>query len=268
MNRLIFQGAVGLALTVAGPAFAADLSPMPVKASFVERFTWTSCYLGAHLRRSWAKDNVTDPILLVQDNPAFGGPGFTTAGPTTIGVNQSGAMIGGQIGCDYQFPSNFVLGVEGAVSGSTMKGSRLVALPDSPPDTALINVKTDFMPTLTARAGYAFDHWLFYAKGGVAWASNKYSVVGTINGAAAVGSAPGTTFDFEGLSVRTGWTVGAGVEWAFAEDWSARLEYDYYDFGTHTATMNDVVNGPGPLSFKTTMQMVKLGVNFHVWGWQ
>ena len=58
------------------------------------------------------------------------------------------------------------------------------------------------------------------------------------------------------------------LRWAFADDWSARLEYDYYDFGTHTATMNDVVNGPGPLSFRTTMQMVKLGVNFHVWGWQ
>jgi outer membrane immunogenic protein len=265
MNRLIFLAAAGLAWTVAGSAFAADLPPMmPVKATFVERFTWTSCYLGAHLGGSWAKENVTDPVLLVQDNAGLGGPGFTTGGPTTVGVNQSGAMIGAQIGCDYQFPSNFVLGVEGAVSGSTMKGSRLIALPDSPPDTALINVKTDFMPTLTARVGYAADHWLFYAKGGVAWASNKYSVVGTFNGGAGLG----LPFDFEGLSVRTGWTVGTGVEWAFAEDWSARLEYDYYDFGTHTATMNDVVNGPGPLSFRTTMQMVKLGVNFHVWGWQ
>ena len=265
MNKLIFLGATGLASIVAGPAFTADLPPeMPVKASFVQRFTWTSCYLGAHLGGAWAKEDVTDPVLLVQDNAGLGGPGFTTGGPTTIGVNQSGAMIGGQIGCDYQFPSSLVLGVEGAVSGSTMKGSRLVALPDSPPDTALVSVKTDFMPTLTARLGYAVDHWLFYGKGGVAWASNKYSVVGTFNGGAGLG----LPFDFEGLSVRTGWTAGAGVEWAFADDWSARLEYDYYDFGTHTATMNDVVNGPGPLSFRTTMQMVKLGVNFHVWGWQ
>ena len=265
MNKLIFLGAAGLALTVAGSACAADLPPeMPLKASFVQRFTWTSCYLGAHLGGGWAKENVTDPVLLVQDNAGLGGPGFTTGGPTTVGVNQSGAVIGGQIGCDYQFPSNLVIGVEGAVSGSTMKGSRPVALPDSPPDTALIRVKTDFMPTLTARIGYAADNWLFYAKGGVAWSSNKYSVVGTFNGGAGLG----LPFDFEGLSVRTGWTAGGGVEWAFAEDWSARLEYDYYDFGTHTATMNDVVNGPGPLSFKTTMQMVKLGVNFHVWGWQ
>jgi outer membrane immunogenic protein len=148
-----------------------------------------------------------------------------------------------------------------------LKGERLIGLPDSPPDTALITLKTEFIPTLTGRIGYAFDYWLFYAKGGVAWASSKYSVTGAFSGAGAI--APAIPFDFEGLSMRTGWTAGAGVEWAFAPDWSARLEYDYYDFGTHTATMNDVNNGPGPLSFRTTMQIVKLGVNFHVWGgWQ
>jgi outer membrane immunogenic protein len=264
MNKLIFLGAAGLALMVAGPAFAADLPQMPVKATFAQRFTWTGCYLGAHVGGAWMRNDVTDPVLLVQDNVNLGGPGFTTGGPTTVGVNESGAVVGGQIGCDYQFPSNFVLGVEGAASGGTMKGSTVVALPNSPPDTAVVHVKTDFVPTLTGRAGYAVDHWLFYAKGGVAWASSKYSVTGTFNGGAGLG----LPFDFEGLSLRTGWTAGGGVEWAFADDWSARLEYDYYDFGSHTATMSDVVNGPGPLSFKTTMQTVKLGVNFHVWGWQ
>ena len=74
MNKLIFLGSAGLALTITGPVFAADLPPMPVKASFVERFTWTSCYLGAHLGGAWAKENVTDPVLLVQDSAGLGGP--------------------------------------------------------------------------------------------------------------------------------------------------------------------------------------------------
>jgi outer membrane immunogenic protein len=267
MNKLVSLGAVGLALSVAGSAFAADLPPqMPMKATFVERFTWTSCYLGGHVGGASARNDVTDPVLLVQDSAGLGGPGFTTGGPTTIQVDQSGATIGGQIGCDHQFASNLVLGIEGAVSGSTMKGSRVVTLPDSPPDTALVTVKTDFMPTLTGRVGYAVDRLLLYGKGGVAFASNKYSVTGNFGGAGLF--VPAAPFDFEGLSVRTGWTVGAGVEWAFADDWSAKLEYDYYDFGNHTATLNDTVNGAGFLSFKQTMQMVKLGVNFHVWGWQ
>jgi outer membrane immunogenic protein len=267
MNKQNFLGAAALALIIAGPAFAADLPPqMPVKASFAQRFTWTSCYLGGHVGGGWMTNTVTDPVLLVQDSAGLGGLGFTTGNPVPVGINRSGAIVGGQIGCDYQFPSNFVLGVEGSASGSTMKGARVLALRDSAPDTELVTVKTDFIPTLTGRVGYAADHWLFYAKGGVAWASSKYSVAGTVNGAAS--PAPPTVFDFEGLSLRTGWTAGTGVEWAFADDWSARLEYDYYDFGTHTATMNDVNNGAGFLSFKTTMQTVKLGVNFHVWGWQ
>jgi len=267
MSKFSLVGIAGLALVSAVPAIAADFPvEMPVKATFAQRFTWTSCYIGMHAGGAWMNNTVTDPVLLVQDNVNLGGPGFTTVGPTAVGIKENGAVVGGQLGCDYQFPSNVVLGVEGAASGATLKGSRLLALPDSPPDTALLTIKTDFIPALTGRVGYAADVWLFYVKGGVAWASSKYSLTGTFGGAGAI--VPGIPFDFEGQSFRTGWTAGAGVEWAFAQDWSVRLEYDYYDFGTHTATMNDVNNGSGPLTFKTTLQTVKLGVNFHVWGWQ
>ncbi len=263
MRKLLLANAAALAMIASGSALAADM-PLKAEAPFAARFTWTGCYLGGHVGGAWARNDVTDPVRLVQDSAGLGGPGFTNVGPTTVSVDESGAVIGAQIGCDYQFASNLVVGIEGAASGSTLKGSRVVALPNSPPDTALVRVKTDFLPTLTARVGYAFDQWLFYAKGGAAWAANKYGVTGSFGFAGA--TVPGIPFDFEGLSERTGWTVGAGVEWAFAHDWSARLEYDYYDFGTHTSTMNDVVNGAGFLSFRQTMQMVKLGVNFHVWG--
>jgi outer membrane immunogenic protein len=262
MNKLFLLGVAGLALTAAAPALAADLpTQMPVKATFQQRFTWTGCYLGVHAGGAWAQTSGTDPVLLVQDNPVLGIPG--TAGTTTANVNQSGAVIGGQIGCDYQFSPNFVVGIEGGASGSTLKGSRIVGLPlGDPGDTALVKVTTDFIPTLTARVGYAVDHVLLYAKGGAAWAYNKYGVIGTF---------AGTPFDAEGLSIKTGWTVGAGVEWAFADDWSARLEYDYYDFGNQPVTMNNADPNntfTGPMSFKQTAQMVKLGVNFRVPGWQ
>jgi outer membrane immunogenic protein len=267
MSKISLGGLAGLALLAAAPALAADLPPqMPVKAGFVQRFTWTSCYIGMHGGGAWMSNSVTDPVLLVQDNVNLGGPGFTTVGPTTVSASQDGAVVGGQLGCDYQTPSNFVVGIEGAASGATLKGSRLISLPDSPPDTELLTLKTDFITSVTGRVGYAFDHFLFYGKGGGAWANSKYSLTGNFGAAGAI--APPIPFDFEGLSARFGWTVGAGVEWAFAEDWSARLEYDYYDFGTHTATMNDIVNGFGPLSFKTTLQTVKLGVNFHVRTWE
>jgi outer membrane immunogenic protein len=261
MKKLSLLGVAGFALTASAPALAADLPPqMPVKATFQQRFTWTGCYMGVHAGGAWMQTSGTDPVLLVQDNDVFGVPG-STVGTTTANLNQSGAVIGGQIGCDYQFSPNFVVGIEGGASGSTLKGSRIVGLPlGDPGDTALVKVTTDFIPTLTARVGYAADHWLFYAKGGAAWAYNKYGVIGTFQG---------TAFDAEGLSIKTGWTVGAGVEWAFAEDWSARLEYDYYDFGNQTVTMFDAASTfTGPMSYRQTSQMVKLGVNFHVPGWQ
>jgi len=265
MTKFSLAGMTGLAFIAAVPALAADLPvEMPAKATFAQRFTWTGCYIGMHAGGAWKSNDVTDPVLLVQDNINLGGPGFTTGGPTTVGLRENGAVVGGQLGCDYQFPSNFVLGVEGAASGSTMKGTRVVALPDSPPDTELLTIKTDFIPSLTGRVGYAADHWLFYGKGGAAWANSKYSITGNFGGAGLF--APSVPFDFEGLGSRLGWTVGGGIEWAFAQDWSARLEYDYYDFGTQAVTMNDVNNGSGPLTFKSTMQTVKLGVNFHVWG--
>ena len=113
MNKLSLLGVAGFALTTATSALAADLpTQMPTKATFQQRFTWTGCYMGAHAGGVWTQTSATDPVLLVQDNAAFGLAG-NTIGTTTANVRQSGAVIGGQIGCDYQFSPNFVVGIEG-----------------------------------------------------------------------------------------------------------------------------------------------------------
>ena len=73
------------------------------------------------------------------------------------------------------------------------------------------------------------------------------------------------TYDFEGLETRFGWTAGAGIEWALWNDWSLRLEYDYYGFGTRSVTFIDNVSATvGPLDIKQNIQIVKLGPNFHI----
>jgi outer membrane immunogenic protein len=94
-----------------------------------------------------------------------------------------------------------------------------------------------------------------YGKGGAAWAGDRYSTTGTFLGA---------PFDFEGLETRFGWTAGAGIEWAFTNNWSLKLEYDYYGFGTRSVTFIDNVSGTiGPLDVKQNIQVILLGVNFH-----
>ena len=187
---------------------------------------------GAHAGGGFAQKAMTDPVQLVQDS--FLGFG-ATVGTTTVNASPSGAVVGGQIGCDYQFASTWVAGIEGAASGSTMRGSASVPLPlGALGDTATVTARTDFLPSLTARLGYAIDRVLLYGKGGAAWAGDKYTVTGSF---------AGTGFGFEGLEARTGWTAGAGVEWAFYRHWSASLEYDFYQFGHRTTLMSDTING-------------------------
>jgi outer membrane immunogenic protein len=218
MRKLLLAGAAALSASMGGPAGAADMPPGYFVAP-VPIFNWTSCFLGAHIGGGWAQKDFTDPVALVQNSIL----GTGTPGVTTIGVSSSGLIIGGQMGCDYQFGfSPWVLGVEGAVSGGNLRGNTNFALPlGGPGDIATLTAKTDFLPSVTARFGYALDNWLFYVRAGGAWAGDKFSVTGTFFPTA-------TAFGLEGVDNRFGWTAGGGVEWAFADVWSARLEYDYY----------------------------------------
>jgi outer membrane immunogenic protein len=256
MKRFLLAGAAVWSLSIAGPAIAADLPINVTKAPVPPPiFDWTSCYLGGHAGGGWSSKDITDPVQLVQDSLS-GAP--VTTGVTTVSLNPAGVVVGGQFGCDYQFAPNWVAGVEGAASGSTMKASTSVALPlGFPGEAALVTARTDFIASATARLGYAADRWLFYAKGGAAWAGDKYDVTGAFTG---------ILFGFEGLDQRPGWVVGGGVEWAFANHWSVTLEYDYYQFGHRTVLMSDPVNAvSGPVDFKQTLQIAKVGLNFRVW---
>ena len=254
MRRLLIANLAAAAMTMAGPALAADF-PVKTPAPFAERFSWTGCYLGGHVGGAFAHKDITDPVQLVQDSFLFPG---ATAGVTTVNPSPSGAVIGGQIGCDYEFPSNFVIGVEGSASGSTMRSSQNAVLPLGNPDIALVQANTDFLVGLTGRIGYAFDTVLLYARGGAALAGDKFEVSGTFTG---------LPYDFRGLDNRYGWVVGGGVDWAFTPHWSVNFEYDYYQFGHGNVAMVDGINGfSGLVDVRQNVQVAKVGVNFHVWG--
>jgi opacity protein-like surface antigen len=256
MRKLLLAAAVMSSPGLVGSAPAADLAGKTPPGGPAP-FSWSSCYFGLHAGGGFASKDMTDPAQLAQDDVL----GASTGGVTTANVSPSGAVIGGQLGCDYQFVPHWVAGIEGSASGSTLKGGTTVGLPAGfPGDQALVTSRTDFLPSVTGRLGYAMDRTLFYGKAGVAWASSKYTVTGSLQG---------TGFDLEGFDTRTGWTAGAGVECACARNWSVNVEYDYYSFGTGTTLLSDSSSGfAGPLDARQSIQVVKAGVNFHMWsGW-
>src|ERR1700681_1103229 len=129
MRKMLF--ATAALVTIVGPAVAADM-PLQAAAPFAAR---TSCYLGGHLGGGFAHKDMTDPVLLVQDS--FLGAGSTN-GITTVSPAPTGVVIGGQIGCDYQFASSWVIGVEGGASGSTRKNTRRFGPPLGNPEPAFV----------------------------------------------------------------------------------------------------------------------------------
>jgi outer membrane immunogenic protein len=248
MKRLLLTTVSALALISARPGLAADLpTRMPVKAAPAPArvFSWTGCYLGGHVGWGWGRKTVADTPN--GDLVDFFVPGTVTS----MDVNTNGFLGGGQIGCDYQFATNWVVGVEGNFSWADISGSS--TLPDFTGATVTADAKTDWLASVTGRLGYAWDHWLLYAKGGAAWAHDKYNFTSYLGTWAA-------------SETRSGWTVGGGLEWAFADNWSAKLEYQYYDFGNRDVTFVSPGLTTNVENIKQQIQTVKLGLNYRFSG--
>src|SRR5215471_1097008 len=124
MTRAVGALAAIALSSIASPALAADMLIGRQLSS--PGFSWTSCHLGAHAGGGWARESIIDPVQLVQD--AIIAPG-TTVGLTTVSPSPSGAVIGGQMGCDYQFASSaIVVGIQGDAAGATLRNSKAVPL--------------------------------------------------------------------------------------------------------------------------------------------
>jgi outer membrane immunogenic protein len=230
MRRGLFALAAVASVTMGtGIASAADIArpvyKAPPSGMIPVTYDWTGFYVGGHVGYGWADKNWTD--------------GF---GLFDVSHKADGFLGGVQGGYNYQI-GQFVLGLEGDWSWSGMRGSNNAF-------ASTFNTDVDWTATITGRVGMAFDRWLVYGKGGVAFTRDRYSTN--------FYTAPGV----ELTDSRTGWVVGAGVEYAFAPQWSAKLEYNYMDFGTKSVSF-----APGfSTNIDQTVQAVKLGVNYKFGG--
>jgi outer membrane immunogenic protein len=167
-----------------------------------------------------------------------GGYGWSNAEPT----EPEGGFGGGQIGYNWQ-RDRIVFGLEGDFQGADISG-RAFAI-----DGSTARSDMNWFSTVRGRLGYASGPWLFYATGGLAIADvdNRVSLVGP---------APTTFRDSDTL---TGYAVGGGLEWKFAQNWSAKAEYLYLGLGDST-----LHNSTGEsLRVNNDVQTVRVGLNYH-----
>jgi outer membrane immunogenic protein len=213
---------------------------------------------------------------------------------TSISDDTAGFLAGGQVGCNLQFAPRWVIGIEGEGEWSHITGTTDVSfshpkvelfdefgnlvdvLPAGPIPGMFASAHslTEWLASVTARLGYTpWDRWLLYVKGGAAWAGDKYNLSGsacTLITTSPTVCAASSPFDLRAKETRFGWTTGLGVEYAFWDNWSAKLEYDFYDFGTRHVTFTDQLGkfNLGGADINQRINVIKFGVNyrFNWWG--
>lgn len=249
---------LGVAATV-GVATAAHAADLPVPGAppapsvyMPAIYNWTGIYLGGQLG-----------VNILTDNATAASTGAILTSGAEVSYNPVGVIGGGQLGANYQI-SSWVLGVEGTMAWSNVSGSAIAASTIVPGDSARSTSSLHWIATATGRIGYAFDTVLLYAKGGGAWAGVEYFqdvLAPNFFGAPTVGSSQSIT------DTRIGWTAGAGLEYGLTEHVSARLEYDFVDFGTKTYTFTpNAVLALTPttqaMSFASYMHEITVGVSY------
>jgi len=195
-------GAVTCAM-ISGSVLAADLPvsgpstviPMPV-------FSWTGFYIGLH--GGWG----------------FGDVGFRKSTVSIADHTMDGGLAGGHIGYNWQMGYSWLVGVEASGTWSGV-GKTAIGLqgPLSPFRNDPWTTEVKWLATVTPRIGFTISNWMWYLKGGVAFAGIDHrltSLVGPVS------------FDTSNSTV--GWTIGFGGELLLASNWVLGIEGNRYDF--------------------------------------
>ena len=287
-------------LLAAGTAAEAQRRPPPSKPL---PYSWTGLYLGGNIGYGWGGDGTIDPNatagpttgLFAGEAPFIVASQLATLG--SLSTDPKGFLGGVQAGYNYQ-SSWLVIGIEADYAWANISGSNSRRLHSefNIPGAAGFGVTTDVtasqklesLATIRARIGITpFDGGLLYVTGGPAFGrvSSGIDVSMIETGPTCPGGPPGaiifTPSTGSRSANRTGWTAGAGGEWAFTPNLSAKVEYLHYDLGTMHYRANQVTDISAPCanpantpfasvnlapSTEIKGDLVRLGLNFKLGG--
>ena len=229
MKKMLLGSVALIAMAGITPALAADLAPqMYTKAPPVVNpgVNWSGFYIGAMGGYSWSNSLRASALGV-------------SASTSTSDI--AGGFGGGTIGYNWQM-NQIVFGLEADAAGGDISDS-----------TTVLGItgreKIDAFGTVAGRIGYAAGPASIYAKGGYAWADNELSL-----------SAAGFGTLYSESHIHSGWTVGGGVEYMFAPNWSGKIEYMYADYQKENY-LGDVI--PGGVGLGGSFHSIKAGINYH-----
>jgi len=230
-------------------ARAADLAYEPVEAAPIAAplFSWAGFYVGVHggyvtgnpdetgvpeptnptepTRPTRPTTAPTEPTFMFIDDPSsYASQVLGDAAAFGSGSFNAG-LVGLHAGYNFQF-DRFVVGFEGDIDYTGLKETTYSAPAGYDFRSSL---ESDWQGSMRARVGYAVDRLLVYGTGGVAFARGEMTVASNDLG-----------FNRSDSNVHTGWTAGAGIEYAFTNNWLGRVEARYTDFGSKTYDFGDL----------------------------
>lgn len=239
MMRLLGATSAIVAL-FASNVLAADAivysEPAPIAQE--KAFDWSGAYIGAHIGYGWGSiHDVDNPNASKHDTDGFLG--------------------GVQAGYNWQLANRFVVGIEADVSFANINAEWT--------DVAYYGEdKHEITGSLRGRLGYAFDRFLPYLHGGLAWAKNDHMLgcsLRNVHGS----TCRDTSFETSEDDFVTGYTIGAGAEYAIDRHWSVKADYAFTDYGKNKLRVVDPNYLASPLNtrnFESKNHTIKLGVNY------
>jgi outer membrane immunogenic protein len=246
----LIAGLIGIMPIVA--AWAAEL---PVKApppAPLPAWTWTGFYFGANVGVGVGRTRFYD---IYGPDPDYA---------LDADSHLAGGLGGFQLGYNYQL-NWLVVGLQGGFDWGGIKRT----FPCYTFGNQSCSADAEWIGSLTGLAGVAIGRSLLYADGGPAWMRNTISNIAgsqacVPTGGTTVCSAPGDLF--LGSGIVPGWTVGGGFAYKISPNWSAFVQYNYMDFGTHPVTLVDGGTGIFPEDIKEQLQLITFGFNYTLTG--
>jgi outer membrane immunogenic protein len=301
MKKLALAVSV-LAISAVG-ASAADMAPAPLytKAPPIEvapACVWCGWYVGGSVGYAGSEStSVNSSSSVVATNPNLNSPASAAAvAALTTGIpvgSQKGIIGGGQFGYNFQsglFVAGFeadIQGLSGRATGTSASSVPTAGFPGNASNATLTATNSvNWLGTVRGRIGLAVaPNFLIYGTGGLAYGgvNSSTGINQAFSGPLVVGTGfSGTSLASGNFSeTRVGWTVGAGGEWMFTSNWSAKLEYLHYDLGSanYGTTVNNFATAGGPVPVGTLVStlgqssstnfrgnIVRVGLNYKFGG--